>query len=510
MLYLAGQILAFVLVALVLGAVLAWVLLIGPMRRGRATVAAGGASPPRADLVVGSSGEALSPKDGADGVQEAAEAPSGAVGLARLDEDRLGALTDWLRRREERDLVENAELVTRLAAAERQAGDSERRLAAAERQTTEAIEQVGAAQARITQIEAELRGVASDERETRQLRTALAEAETRAARFSARLAIMRTEAEEAAHQVAAVTERMEHRQAEWTAERADLLVRIAEAEAIAAAWTAGEPESPAGYADLTVDELADPAALVGAQGMHGQDMAAGAAGSPMAREDSLAPSVSPDRPVEPMRLAVGVMTPAGGSSTGGQGPSSDAALVGAGAARHPASAVDTATLDTVDTATLDTVVQEILDADAIERDARADQPEPGAGDQADSSPADPAPACPIDDAVPAGLGEPIREIGDLPGSPGPAGDPTLEAPAWGGLAEPVASTDNLREIVGIGPVIETRLRTLGVTSFRQLAAMGDTDVERLSARLDGFGSRIVSDDWVGQARELQERYHGGL
>jgi predicted flap endonuclease-1-like 5' DNA nuclease len=83
-------------------------------------------------------------------------------------------------------------------------------------------------------------------------------------------------------------------------------------------------------------------------------------------------------------------------------------------------------------------------------------------------------------------------------------------PSWGGLAEPVASADNLKEIVGIGQVIEARLRGLGVTSFRQLATMGDTDVERLVALLEGFGTRIISDDWVGQARELEVRYHGGL
>jgi predicted flap endonuclease-1-like 5' DNA nuclease len=40
--------------------------------------------------------------------------------------------------------------------------------------------------------------------------------------------------------------------------------------------------------------------------------------------------------------------------------------------------------------------------------------------------------------------------------------------------------------------------------------MGDADVDRLANRLDGFGDRIVSDDWVGQARELQARHHDGL
>ncbi|MBX6391652.1 MAG: hypothetical protein IRZ08_22140 [Frankia sp.] len=91
---------------------------------------------------------------------------------------------------------------------------------------------------------------------------------------------------------------------------------------------------------------------------------------------------------------------------------------------------------------------------------------------------------------------------------------TDEEPArpalWGGLAEPIPSSDNLKEIVGIGPVTEARLHALGITTFRQLAAMGDADVARLAARLEGFGDRIIADDWVGQAQELQARYHGAL
>jgi predicted flap endonuclease-1-like 5' DNA nuclease len=68
--------------------------------------------------------------------------------------------------------------------------------------------------------------------------------------------------------------------------------------------------------------------------------------------------------------------------------------------------------------------------------------------------------------------------------------------------------DNLKEIVGIGPVVEARLHNLGIVSFRQLAAMGDADVDRLARGLDGFGDRIVSDDWVGQAIALQGRRYG--
>jgi predicted flap endonuclease-1-like 5' DNA nuclease len=40
--------------------------------------------------------------------------------------------------------------------------------------------------------------------------------------------------------------------------------------------------------------------------------------------------------------------------------------------------------------------------------------------------------------------------------------------------------------------------------------MGDADVDRLSRGLDGFGERIIDDDWAGQARDLQALRHGGL
>ncbi|MBL7489043.1 hypothetical protein I6A62_13295, partial [Frankia sp. AgW1.1] len=247
MLYLFGQVLVFVLVALVLGAALAWIFLIGPMRRQRTSSAAATA------------GVEDRPGPGAAGPEGDQADRTSPSGLAELDEDRLAALTDWLRRQEERSTVENAELVTRLAAAEQQVGESESRVSAAERQVATAVEQVGAAQARMAQIEAELRGVAADEqsRETRRLQTALAEAEARAARFSARLAIVRTEVEEASLQAAAVTERLDRRQAEWAAERAGLLVRIAEAESIAGAWAANRERG--GLDAASVDTPADSA-----------------------------------------------------------------------------------------------------------------------------------------------------------------------------------------------------------------------------------------------------------
>ncbi|SBW20388.1 hypothetical protein FDG2_1676 [Candidatus Protofrankia californiensis] len=72
-----------------------------------------------------------------------------------------------------------------------------------------------------------------------------------------------------------------------------------------------------------------------------------------------------------------------------------------------------------------------------------------------------------------------------------------------------ARQDNLKEIVGIGPVLEARLHALGIVSFRQLADLDEDGVGWLGCVLDGFGDRIVSDDWVGQAGSLYERHHHG-
>ncbi|ADP84016.1 hypothetical protein [Pseudofrankia inefficax] len=545
MLYLFGQVLVFVLIALVLGAALAWIFLIRPLRRQRASSATAGAEDRPGPAAAASDG------DRADGRARS--------GLAELDEDRLAALTDWLRRQEERSAVENAELVTRLAAAEQQVGESESRVSAAERQVATAVEQVDAAQARMAQIEAELRGEAADEqsRETRRLQTALAEAEARAARFSARLAIVRTEVEEAAHQAAAVTERLDRRQAEWAAERAGLLVRIAEAESIAEAWAASRAhgdldaasvDAPAGSApaDEPVARTVD-----GAAGRTDVAEVAAVDSVDVADRTDLVDGADLFAPTTGRVVALGG-TRVPGRSTGAartvpaRQRTALAALVPAGSAAGPADGGPNGTEPpAVDTAALDAVVQEILDADARtvpgpDREVLAPTPaaepvlvpEPVPAEAGASKPDELGPEPVVPEPV---VSEPVVSqvvvSDDVEPEPVPeavvfepeAAEPEVVVPeavvaepvaddvdepvppSWGGPAEPVPSTDNLKEIVGIGPVIEARLRTLGITSFSQLAAMGDTDVDRLSARLDGFGSRILSDDWVGQARELQSR-----
>lgn len=65
-----------------------------------------------------------------------------------------------------------------------------------------------------------------------------------------------------------------------------------------------------------------------------------------------------------------------------------------------------------------------------------------------------------------------------------------------------ARLDDLTRIKGVGPKLQQRLHDLGVTSFAQIAAWDDAEVERIDAQLGRFQGRIVRDDWRTQASLL--------
>lgn len=93
------------------------------------------------------------------------------------------------------------------------------------------------------------------------------------------------------------------------------------------------------------------------------------------------------------------------------------------------------------------------------------------------------------------------------------------APTGGNLAEPADevmepleaedssddSIDDLRQIKGIGLSIEKTLRELGFQRFHQIAEMTEYDIDRVARQLKGFRSRIYREDWIGQARLLQNQ-----
>ena len=69
------------------------------------------------------------------------------------------------------------------------------------------------------------------------------------------------------------------------------------------------------------------------------------------------------------------------------------------------------------------------------------------------------------------------------------------------FAAPEGKADDLKKITGIGPVLEAKLKDLGVTKYEQIANFSDEDLEKIDQALN-FKGRIQRDDWVGQARSL--------
>lgn len=68
--------------------------------------------------------------------------------------------------------------------------------------------------------------------------------------------------------------------------------------------------------------------------------------------------------------------------------------------------------------------------------------------------------------------------------------------------------DDLQRIHGIGPVLERRLRRLGITRFGQIAQWTGDDIARIAAQLEDSAERIRRDGWVQSARREHTRKYG--
>jgi len=77
-------------------------------------------------------------------------------------------------------------------------------------------------------------------------------------------------------------------------------------------------------------------------------------------------------------------------------------------------------------------------------------------------------------------------------------------PILGGPGAP----DDLKLIVGVGPVLERMLYLLGITTYRQIARWTERDIDEYDARLHEFPGRIRRDGWVTQARALHQGKYG--
>lgn len=77
-------------------------------------------------------------------------------------------------------------------------------------------------------------------------------------------------------------------------------------------------------------------------------------------------------------------------------------------------------------------------------------------------------------------------------------------PAAGAAIQPDAGGDDLTRIKGLGPKLAATLRDLGVTTFAQIAAWDEAEIDRIDSQLGRFKGRIRRDDWVGQAKLLAQ------
>ncbi|WKN42193.1 hypothetical protein [Tunicatimonas pelagia] len=67
-----------------------------------------------------------------------------------------------------------------------------------------------------------------------------------------------------------------------------------------------------------------------------------------------------------------------------------------------------------------------------------------------------------------------------------------------------AEKDDLKKIKGVGPFLEKKLNALGIYTFAQIANFTDDDKEQVNQAIEFFPGRISRDNWVGQAKDLQQ------
>jgi predicted flap endonuclease-1-like 5' DNA nuclease len=72
----------------------------------------------------------------------------------------------------------------------------------------------------------------------------------------------------------------------------------------------------------------------------------------------------------------------------------------------------------------------------------------------------------------------------------------------------VDAPDDLKLIVGIGPVLERMLQMMGVATYRQIARWSERDIDEFDTKLHEFPGRIRRDAWVTQARALHQSKYG--
>lgn len=75
------------------------------------------------------------------------------------------------------------------------------------------------------------------------------------------------------------------------------------------------------------------------------------------------------------------------------------------------------------------------------------------------------------------------------------------------LDAPNGDADDLKKILGIGPVLEEKLNGMGIYHYSQIAEFSDSHIENINTHLS-FPGRIERDEWIPQARDLMQGGEG--
>ena len=70
--------------------------------------------------------------------------------------------------------------------------------------------------------------------------------------------------------------------------------------------------------------------------------------------------------------------------------------------------------------------------------------------------------------------------------------------------------DDLTLIRGIGPYIQSKLREMNISSYRQIAHLTEEDINRIGEVINYFPGRIARDGWQESARALHEKKYGEM
>ncbi len=77
-----------------------------------------------------------------------------------------------------------------------------------------------------------------------------------------------------------------------------------------------------------------------------------------------------------------------------------------------------------------------------------------------------------------------------------------KAPAKKAAPKKAAANDDLTQLSGVGPALAKKLNEAGITSFAQIAAWTDADVDALNETVSGVKAKAEKGDWINAAKAL--------